>query len=103
MVLSHGKCQFLTLEFMIVESLIDFPCGNIRMKNIWKEKLLDIMIENKVATRHLNHFCEVLSQRLNPFPKLRKFPPNFHQRTMVNSVMRSWFLLFNFLVFKQKF
>ena len=63
MVLNSGKCHFMCLGQNIVNET--FFCDNIEMKNSKKEKILGVIIDNKLRfKRHVKNLCKRTSQKI---------------------------------------
>ena len=63
MVLNSGKCHFMCLGQNAVNET--FVYDNIEMKNSKEEKILGVIIENKLRFKsHLKNLCEKASQKI---------------------------------------
>ena len=64
MILNPDNCYFLTLGFQ--DSQPSFCYDNITIKNVSKEKILGITIDNKLTFKgHLKNICKKANQKLN--------------------------------------
>ena len=68
LVLSSDKCHFMTLG--APNTLPDFKCKNITIKNSACEKLLGVIIDNKLDfTEHVNTVCKRANLKLHALSK----------------------------------
>ena len=66
------KCHFMTLG--TPNTLPDFKCKNITMKNSASEKLLGVIIDNKLDfTEHLNTVCKEANLKLHALNRISRF------------------------------
>ena len=64
MILNPDNCYFLTPGFQDAQP--SFCYDNITIKNVSKEKILGITIDNKLTFKgHLKNICKKANQKLN--------------------------------------
>ena len=67
MVLKADKCHFLTVGFN--EPIPDFSLNDTTIKNVNKEKILGIVIDNKLNFKsHFKNICKKANQKLSTLP-----------------------------------
>ena len=71
MVLNADKCHFLTVGFN--KPFPDFSFNDATIKNVTKEKILRIVIDNKLYLKsHLKNICKRANQKLSVLSKISK-------------------------------
>ena len=69
LVLNSDKCHFMTLG--TPNTLPNFKCKNITIKNSASEKLLGVIIDNKLDfTEHLNTVCKKANLKLHALNRI---------------------------------
>ena len=72
LVLNSDKCHFMTLG--TPNTLPNFKCKNITIKNSVSEKLLGVIIDNKLEfTEHLNTVCKKANLKLHALNRISRF------------------------------
>ena len=107
MILNPDKCYFLTLGFKDTQP--NFSADNIKIKNVSEEKILGIIIGNKLTFKgHLKNICKKANQKLNAVARITKFTSLFQGKTLLNSFIKSQFSyylliwIFTFKVLRKK-
>ena len=92
LVLNSGKCHFKTL--WTPNALHNFKCNNITIKNNASEKLLGVIIDNRLDfTEHLNTVCEKVNLKLHALNRISRLL-NLEQHVLIiNAYMKIFFQL----------
>ena len=89
-VLNSGKCHFMTLG--TPNTLPNFKFKNITIKNSVSEKLLGVIIYNKLDfTEHLNTVCKKANQKLHALNRISRFLSPEQHVLIINAYIKSLF------------
>ena len=89
-VLNSDKCHFMTLG--TPNTLPNFKCKNITIKNSVSEKLLGVIINNKLDfTEHLNTVCKKANLKLHALNRISRFLSPEQHVLIINAYIKSLF------------
>ena len=89
-VLNSEKCHFMTLG--TPNALPSFKCKDITIKNSASEKLLGVIIDNKLDfTEHLNTVCKKANLKLQVLNKVSRFLSPEQDVLIINTDIKSLF------------
>ena len=90
LVLNSDKCHFMTLG--TPNTLPNFKCKNITIKNSASEKLLGVIIDNKLDfTEHLNTVCKKANLKLHALNRISRFLSPEQHVLIINAYIKSLF------------
>ena len=90
LVLNSDKCHFMTLG--TPNTLPNFKCKNITIKNSASEKLLGVIIDNKLDfTEHLNTVCKKANLMLHALNRISRFSSPEQHVLIINAYIKSLF------------
>ena len=90
LVLNSNKCHFMTLG--TPNTLPNFKCKNITIKNSASEKLLGVIIDNKLDfTEHLNTVCKKANLKLHALNRISRFLSPEQHVLIINAYIKSLF------------
>ena len=88
--LTSEKCHFMTLR--TPNTLPKFKCKNITIKNSASEKLLGVIIDNKLGfTEHLNTVCKKANLKLNALNRISRFLSPEQHVLIITTYIKSLF------------
>ena len=89
LILNFDKCHFLTLG--TPDFLPNFKCKNITIKNSASEKLLGVIIGNKLDfTEHLNTVCKKANLKLHALSRIARFLSPEQHVLIINAYIKSF-------------
>ena len=90
MVLNSGKCHFMCLGQNTVNET--FVYDNIEMKNSKEEKILGVIIDNKLRFKsHVKNLCKKASQKIWALSRLINYLNDSEKEMIFNALMKSRF------------
>ena len=90
MVLNSGKCHFMCLGQNTVNET--FVYDNIEMKNSKEEKILGVIIDNKLRFRsHVKNLCKKASQKIWALSHLINYLKDSKKKMIFNALIKSQF------------
>ena len=90
LVLNSDKCHFMTLG--TPNTLHNFKCKNITAKNIVSEKLLGVIINNKLDfAEQLNTVCKKANLKLHALNRISRFLSPEQHVLIINAYIKSLF------------
>ena len=90
LVLNSDKCHFMTLG--TPNTLPNFKCKNITIKNSSSEKLLGVIIDNKLDfMEHLNTVCKKANLKLHALNRISRFLSPEQHVLIINAYIKSLF------------
>ena len=90
MVLNSGKCHFMCLGQDAVNET--FIYDNIEMKNSKEEKILGVIIDNKLRFRsHVKNLCKKASQKIWALSRLINYLNDSKKKIIFNALIKSQF------------
>ena len=88
MLLIPDKCHFLTLSFH--KPFPDFSLKNTIIKNVTKEKILGIVMDNKLNFKsHMKKICNKDNQKLSALAKISKLTTPTQRKKLINFFINS--------------
>ena len=88
MVLNSGKGRFMCLRQNIVNET--FVYDNIEMKNSKEEKILGVIIDNKLRFKsHVKNLCKKASQKIWAFSRLINYLNDSKKKIIFNALIKS--------------
>ena len=90
MVLNSGKCHFMCLGQNTVNET--FVYDNIEMKNSKEEKILGVIIDNKLRFKsHVKNLCKKASQKIWTLSRLINYLNDSNKNIIFNALIESQF------------
>ena len=90
LVLNSDKCHFMTLGKP--NTLPNLKCDNITIKNSVSEKLLGVIIDNKLdLAEHLNTICKMANLKLHALNRISRFLSPEQHVLIINAYIKSLF------------
>ena len=90
MVLNSGKCHFMCLGQNTVNET--FVYDNIEMKNSKEEKILGVIIDNKLRFKsHVKNLCKKASQKIWALSRLINYLNDSKKKIIFNALIKSQF------------
>ena len=90
LVLNSEKCHFMTLG--TPTTIPNFKCKNITIKNSVSEKLLGVIIDNKLdLAEHLNTICKMANLKLHALNRISRFLSPEQHVLIINAYIKSLF------------
>ena len=90
MVLNSGKCYFMCLVQNTVNEI--FVYDNIEMKNSKEEKILGVIIDNKLRFKsHVKNLCKKASQKIWALSRLINYLNDSEKKMIFNALIKSQF------------
>ena len=90
LVLNSGKCHFMTL--VILNTFPKFKCKNIAIKNSASEKLLGVIIDNKLDFKeHLKTVCKKVNLELHALNRTSGFLSPEQHVLIIDAYIKSLF------------
>ena len=92
-ILNSVRCHFMTLG--TPNNLPNFKCKNITTKSSASEKLLRVIIDNKLDfTEHLNTVCKKANLKLHAVNRISRFLSPEQHVLIINAYIKSLFNYF---------
>ena len=90
MVLNPDKCHFLTLGFN--KPFPDFSLETIILKNVTKEKIFGILIDNNPNFKsHMKRICEKAKQKISALVSISKLTSCTQRKQLMNCFINAQF------------
>ena len=90
MVLNSGKCHFMCIGQNTVNET--FACDKIEMKNSKEEKILGLIIGNKLRFKsHVKSLCKKVSEKIWALPRWINYLNDSKKKMLFNALIKSQF------------